>query len=242
MPKKSKKKKKRASAPRGVPRRKKGESLVAYHDRLAALIAEATKAGDKALSQSLQRKAGELARKHEDVARRPRNIDEPRVGPGSYPWYQCVEEQTKRAKGAPHHLPAAKARERANKICGRIRADSRKMYPTYWNIREGRHSFAGEKTAEMIDPIAEYDHSAGCSVTGGYVVRDPGLPEWSGVYLFGDYCTGVIWGTLQDAAGGWITRPLFESGVQISSFGEDAEGRIYLLDHRGTIFRLQPGE
>jgi hypothetical protein len=49
-----------------------------------------------------------------------------------------VEEQTKRAKGAPDHLPPAEARERANKICGRIRATSRQRYPTYWNIREGR--------------------------------------------------------------------------------------------------------
>ncbi len=111
-----------------------------------------------------------------------------------------------------------------------------------WNIREGRHSFAGEKTPDMVDPIAEYDHSAGCSVTGGYVVRDPDLPEWAGVYLFGDYCTGVIWGTIQNAAGEWVTRPLFESGVRISSFGEDAGGRIYLVDHAGTVFRLQSGE
>ena len=94
----------------------------------------------------------------------------------------------------------------------------------------------------MIDPITEYDHSAGCSVTGGYAVRDPALPEWSGVYLFGDYCTGSIWGTIPDSTGEWVTQLLFESGTRISSFGEDAEGRIYLIDHGGTIFRLVGGE
>jgi len=136
MPKKKSKKTK--SAKRGVPRRRKGESLIAYHDRLAALILEANEEGDHELSERLQRKAGRLARDHEQVARKPRKGKRPRSGPGTFPWYECVEEQTKRAKGAPHHLPSAEARKRANQICGRIRATSRETYPTYWNVREAR--------------------------------------------------------------------------------------------------------
>lgn len=135
---KKKRKKKEASRPKGVPRRKQRESLVAYHDRLAALAAEAAKAGDDELSERLQRKAGKLAKEHIEVARRPRKKDAPRSGPGTFPWYQCVEEQTKRARGKPHHLPPAEARERANQICGRIRASSRSRYPKYWDVREGR--------------------------------------------------------------------------------------------------------
>lgn len=149
--KKSKRKRKDKRSEAGVPRRNKGESLVSYHDRLAELIAQAEKDGDAERSKRLQRKAGRLAHEHERVARQPRKRDAARAGPGSYPWFQCVEEQTKQARGAPHHLPSAAARERANKICGRIRATSRKLYPTYWDIREGRsgnpksdgHPYAG---------------------------------------------------------------------------------------------------
>lgn len=108
-----------------------------------------------------------------------------------------------------------------------------------WNLREGAHEYAGG-SANWIDPVAEYDHSLGCSVTGGEVVRDPRLPGWSGVYLYGDYCRGRIWGLLQDSDGVWAQQLLYESGSTISSFGQDADGRIYLIDHGGSILRLDP--
>lgn len=109
-----------------------------------------------------------------------------------------------------------------------------------WNIREGMHPFNGEGTEGLVDPVAEYDHSLGCSVTGGVVVHDPTLPEWDGVYLYGDYCTGSIWGLLQNADGGWMNDILFRNtGYVISAFGEDASGKVYLVDHRGVIYRLE---
>ena len=107
-----------------------------------------------------------------------------------------------------------------------------------WNLREGAHPYAGGQAA-WIDPVAEYDHSAGCSVTGGEVLRDPRLPDWSGVYFYGDYCSGRIWGLLsKDQV--WLNQLLFETSFQISSFGQDSVNRLYLVDHRGGIYRFDP--
>jgi len=108
-----------------------------------------------------------------------------------------------------------------------------------WNLREGRHPFASETTEGLADPISEYSHELGCSVTGGVVVRDPSLPEWNGVYLYGDYCSGRIWGLLEMDDGQWEEAQLFSTDFVISSFGEDVLGRVYLSDYRGAIYRLE---
>lgn len=107
-----------------------------------------------------------------------------------------------------------------------------------WNLREGSHEFAGSDGRQVIDPIAEYDHDSGCSITGGVVIRDPALPEWQGVYLFGDFCTGTIWGLLRNAQGIWESGWLFDTNYSIASFGEDFTGGVYLLDLQGAIYRL----
>jgi glucose/arabinose dehydrogenase len=111
-----------------------------------------------------------------------------------------------------------------------------------WNYREGTQAFRGEIPAglELVDPVFEYTHSEGCSITGGHVVRAEHLPEWSGIYIYGDYCNGRVWGLLQ-GADGWQSELLFNSGVNISAFGKDEAGDIYLLDHRnGAVLRLEP--
>ncbi|MDO9087435.1 MAG: PQQ-dependent sugar dehydrogenase [Anaerolineaceae bacterium] len=111
-----------------------------------------------------------------------------------------------------------------------------------WYYREGTHPFKGEppNPSELIDPVYEYDHSMGsCSVTGGFVYRGEQLPEWYGVYLFGDFCNGKVWGILQTDDGGWRVDSLFETGVNISSFGEDVFGELYLIAHNGTLYQLR---
>jgi hypothetical protein len=120
----------------GVPRKKKGESVVAYHDRLAEMIHGAEEAGDTKLSHALQRKAGQLAHDYPRVAESHRRQAK-RSGPGTYPWYMCVDEQMGKGKG----------REAANAICGRIRANSRLRYPEYWAKREG-YSSAKKRESE----------------------------------------------------------------------------------------------
>lgn len=109
-----------------------------------------------------------------------------------------------------------------------------------WNQREGRHPFATQVTEGLTDPIAEYANNGfACSVTGGVVARDPVLPEWAGVYLFGDYCSGEVWGLVRDAAGQWQGSVLYGTGLSISSFGSGADGSVYLVHHGGAIFRLE---
>jgi len=108
-----------------------------------------------------------------------------------------------------------------------------------WNFREGAHDYKGSAPAGVVDPVAEYSHAeGGCSVTGGYVYRGS-MPEWNGIYLYGDYCTGFIWGLIR-SNDGWQKQKLFDMDVTITSFGQDENGEIYLLSDNGGVFRLAP--
>ena len=110
-----------------------------------------------------------------------------------------------------------------------------------WSYREGLHPFKDTpaNAPAMIDPIFEYQHPVGCSVSGGYVYRGAALPEFQGIYLFGDYCNGKIWGLLRAADGSWQNKLLFQSGFFISSFGEDDQGELLLIDQQsGAVLRL----
>lgn len=112
-----------------------------------------------------------------------------------------------------------------------------------WNLWEGSHCFrAGACHGEGVAmPLAEYSHQYGCSVTGGYVYRGKAIPALAGHYLYGDFCSGRIWALDTDnvEAG---ARLLLLSGRRISSFAEDRDGELYLLDYSsGGIFRLVAG-
>jgi glucose/arabinose dehydrogenase len=109
-----------------------------------------------------------------------------------------------------------------------------------WDLREGAHDYEGSGSPELTDPIAEYSHAeGGCSVTGGYVYRGS-MPEWNGIYLYGDYCTGFIWGLI-GADDGLQKQQLFDLSVTITSFGQDQNGEIYLLSDDGAVYRLVKG-
>jgi glucose/arabinose dehydrogenase len=106
-----------------------------------------------------------------------------------------------------------------------------------WDQREGAHDFEGSASPDFTEPVTEYSHpEGGCSVTGGYVYRGS-MPEWNGIYLYGDYCTGMIWGLLQ-ADGGWQKQKLFDVDYTITSFGQDQSGEIYLVSDGGGIYKL----
>ena len=106
-----------------------------------------------------------------------------------------------------------------------------------WNFREGAHDYKGGGPQGMVEPVAEYSHSeGGCSVTGGYVYRGS-MPEWNGIYLYGDYCSGKIWGLIH-SENGWQSQMLFDLDVTITSFGQDQAGELYLLSDNGVVFRL----
>jgi glucose/arabinose dehydrogenase len=112
-----------------------------------------------------------------------------------------------------------------------------------WNFREGMHPFGRSDAAPpadlaLIDPVAEYGHDQGISVVGGYVYRGEQLPEWSGIYLYGDFGSGIIWGLMRDAQGAWQNELLFQTGSNPTSFGEDEQNDIYFVDYRGGLYKL----
>ncbi len=110
-----------------------------------------------------------------------------------------------------------------------------------WDFREGLQPFEGSPPAGLafVDPVAVYGREFGCSVTGGVVYRGAALPEFSGVYLYADHCSGIIWGLLRQPDGGWQNEILFQLDVDAASFGVDEDGEVYLADlYAGQIFRL----
>jgi glucose/arabinose dehydrogenase len=112
-----------------------------------------------------------------------------------------------------------------------------------WNVMEGLTCFRAEQCNNngMDLPVFVYPTRAdgNCSVTGGYVYRGEQVSEWQGVYLFGDYCSGRVWGLFWDPIGEWKSAQLFDTDQNITSFGEDESGELYLVGHRGKIFRLE---
>ncbi len=107
-----------------------------------------------------------------------------------------------------------------------------------WNFREGNHEFKeGDGPGDLVDPIVEYSHrEGGCSVTGGYVYRGS-MPEWNGIYLYGDYCSGYIWGLINSDSG-WREQLLFDMDINITSFGQDEAGEVYLVGDNGGVYIL----
>ncbi|HEV7200762.1 MAG TPA: PQQ-dependent sugar dehydrogenase [Candidatus Limnocylindria bacterium] len=103
-----------------------------------------------------------------------------------------------------------------------------------WPVMEGRHCLADTCTISgYVQPIAEYSHdTGGCSVIGGYVYRGSAQPDLAGVYIFGDWCTGTVF-TLQVDEGTITPKPVLDSGLAMSAFGEDDSGEIYLVDFAG---------
>ena len=88
-------------------------------------------------------------------------------------------------------------------------------------------------------PVAEYLHGSGdCAVIGGYVYRGSAFPGLQGIYLYGDLCSGRIWG-LRRSGAVWQNVLLADTTLQISSFGEDETGELYVADYAtGDIYRI----
>ena len=108
-----------------------------------------------------------------------------------------------------------------------------------WDVYEGRQGFEDKALGPgaLIQPVTQYSHDDGCSVTGGYVNRGPGAPALRGRYVFGDYCSGRVWSIPATAKEGKLREEPFRV-ESLSSFGEDLDGRLYVLSHRGTLYRI----
>ncbi len=76
-------------------------------------------------------------------------------------------------------------------------------------------------------------------MTGGYVYRGREFPQLQGAYLFGDYCSGIIWSLHRDGGGGWVQTQLVDTSVAISSFGEDENGELFVTGlSDGNVYRV----
>ncbi len=107
-----------------------------------------------------------------------------------------------------------------------------------WNWREGNLCYSTcTLPPGYVPPVTVYDHgtndSIGCAVTGGYVYRGAAFPDLVGVYLFGDFCSGRLWGLVRDASSQWVQTFITSTSYNISSFAEDEQGELYILDYGG---------
>jgi hypothetical protein len=112
---------------------------------------------------------------------------------------------------------------------------------------EGFHCYrpaSGCSTSGRRLPLLEYSHSTNsrCSITGGYVYRGTKIAALKGWYLYGDYCSGEVLAVSNVAASRPKPVTLFGtgSGRQVSSFGQDWAGELYVVDLRGTVYRIDP--
>lgn len=100
----------------------------------------------------------------------------------------------------------------------------------------------GDQSATVI-PFAEYNHAnASCSVTAGYNYRGELLPDWEGVFFYGDYCSGIMWTAYRSDADTWVANVLTDTEFNISSFGEDENGELYIVNYQGSVLKIVPAE
>jgi glucose/arabinose dehydrogenase len=108
-----------------------------------------------------------------------------------------------------------------------------------WPILEATHCFKVDPCTDpnLVGPIAEYSHALGCAVIGGYVYRGAAQPDLVGTYVFGDTCSGRLF-TLQVDQGTEDPKVVLDSGPEMSSFGEDEAGEVYVVALNGTLSRV----
>jgi glucose/arabinose dehydrogenase len=119
-----------------------------------------------------------------------------------------------------------------------------------WNLREGRHCFAADPcdAPGLTAPVVEYKHGdLGCSVTGGFVYRGKALPALVGAYFYADFCTAMVWSFRWTPDGGAVEHWSWKAALDpegaltnVSAFGTDADGELYVASLDGTIFRFEP--
>ncbi|MDJ0941076.1 MAG: PQQ-dependent sugar dehydrogenase [Woeseiaceae bacterium] len=111
-----------------------------------------------------------------------------------------------------------------------------------WRCREGANDFnMNGCTTGYIDPVTEYDHGQGNSITGGYVYRGSAIPELRGRYVFADYGSGRIWAVEPDGQGGYTNDELIDTSFGPTSFGVDQDGELYFTDiNNSRLRKIEP--
>ncbi len=109
-----------------------------------------------------------------------------------------------------------------------------------WDLYEGSERFeeGNAGPGKLVFPVAEYNHGRGCSITGGFVYRGPTRTSERGRYIYGDYCSGIVWSfrISEGAATGLRVEPFRVDSL--SSFGENSAGEIFAVSQDGTIYRV----
>jgi glucose/arabinose dehydrogenase len=113
-----------------------------------------------------------------------------------------------------------------------------------WSRMEGRNCLNNERCDQtgLILPVLEYDHSDGCSVTGGYVYRGARIPQIQGHYFYADFCGGWV-RSFRMRGGAAVEKtdwPSLSPGRGVTSFGEDAAGELYLMTEKGRLVKIVP--
>lgn len=111
-----------------------------------------------------------------------------------------------------------------------------------WRAFEGTRRYdASLHIRGDVKPVLEYTHAGGnCAVTGGYVVRDPRLPQLAGRYVYGDFCRGELLSARLRIPRATARGDLHLHVASLSSFGEDGAGRVYAVSLDGPVYRLDP--
>ena len=112
-----------------------------------------------------------------------------------------------------------------------------------WSLMEGMHCMrASCDQTGLTLPVLEYNHTEGCAVTSGYVYRGSAIPSLQGTYFYADYCVG--WVRSFRLQGGAVAEakewPELKPGGQVTSFGEDSMGELYLVTQQGGVYKIVP--
>jgi glucose/arabinose dehydrogenase len=110
-----------------------------------------------------------------------------------------------------------------------------------WPIREGAHCrppTTGCATAGLTEPITEYDHTVGNSITGGFVYRGTAVPELQNFYVFGDFISGRIWAIPAASQQGTVPMEILSSGISLVAFAEGNDGELYVLNIAGGMHQI----
>nr|MBA3235043.1 PQQ-dependent sugar dehydrogenase [Chloroflexota bacterium] len=110
-----------------------------------------------------------------------------------------------------------------------------------WRVMEGLHCYRPSSCDKSgkVKPVVEYSHSQGCSIIGGYVYRGSAVPGLAAKYVFGDFCSGKIWTIPHNASKPASKTLLLSTGRNITAFGQDRGGELYVLATNGTLYRIE---
>ena len=112
-----------------------------------------------------------------------------------------------------------------------------------WSVSEGSHAFQVQRKAgpdPISPPAAEHHHSEARSLTGGRVYRGNRLPKLVGAYVYGDWSTGRVWGLKHDGTKATWHQELVDTPFNITGFGADHSGELYVIDQGSGFYRLEP--